>query len=344
MLMRNCYRVLLLVLLLPSATLALGLGEIHLKSALNAPLDADIDVVGAGPDELSGLKVSLASREAFGRSGLEYPAFLGGVTLEPQKTAAGRTVIHMPCADAIHEPIATVLVELNWARGHLVREYTVLLDPPVFSGEAASATSVAAPVTGDSARSGSVERRAPSAATSSANSASVAAPASAASAAAPSGSAPANSSSAPRGIAAAGGSYTVRGGDTLSAITAQAYGAGDRLARQRELVAVYRANPAAFDGNMNILRAGRRLTLPGDAELTAISPGEASAEVHRQYSAWNGGHGAAAAAGPSGAAGAPPVPASYVWCPPRNRRRPRAMVRRRTLARPATPERPTARP
>ena len=304
MLMRNCYRVLLLVLLLPSATLALGLGEIHLKSALNAPLDADIDVVGAGPDELSGLKVSLASREAFGRSGLEYPAFLGGVTLEPQKTADGRTVIHMHSADAINEPIATVLVEVNWARGHLVREYTVLLDPPVFSGEAASATSVAAPVTGDSARSGSVERRAPSAATSSANSAPVAAPASVASAAAPSGSAPANSSSAPRGIAAAGGSYTVRGGDTLSAITAQAYGAGDRLARQRELVAVYRANPAAFDGNMNILRAGRRLTLPGDAELTAISPGEASAEVHRQYSAWNGGHGAAAAAGASAAAGA----------------------------------------
>src|SRR5450755_3440305 len=166
MLMRNCYRVLLLVLLLPSATLALGLGEIHLKSALNAPLDADIDVVGAGPDELSGLKVSLASREAFGRSGLDYPAYLGGVTLEPQKTADGRTVIHMRSADAVNEPIATMLVEVNWARGHLVREYTVLLEPPVFSGEApnAAAASVAAPVTAESAHTGSVQRHAPSAA------------------------------------------------------------------------------------------------------------------------------------------------------------------------------------
>ncbi|HEY6452378.1 MAG TPA: hypothetical protein VIX87_07245, partial [Steroidobacteraceae bacterium] len=64
MLMRNCYRVLLLLLLLPSASMALGLGDIHLKSALDAPLDADIDVVGAGADELSGLKAGLASREA----------------------------------------------------------------------------------------------------------------------------------------------------------------------------------------------------------------------------------------------------------------------------------------
>src|ERR1700722_566401 len=175
-LMRKCYRVLLLALLLPGATLALGLGDIHLKSALNAPLDADIDVVGAGPDELSGLKATLASRETFGRYGLDSPAFLGGVTLESQKTADGRTVIHMHSADAINEPIATLLVEVNWARGHLVREYTVLLDPPVFSGAAPSAAAVAAPSTGESARSGSVERHAPAAA------AALAAPAAAAAA------------------------------------------------------------------------------------------------------------------------------------------------------------------
>jgi pilus assembly protein FimV len=301
MLTRNCYRVLLLALLLPSASLALGLGDIHLKSALNAPLDADIDVVGASADELSVLKAALASRDTFGHYGLEYPAFLGGVTLEPQKTADGRTVIHMHSADAVNEPIATFLVEVNWARGHLVREYTVLLDPPVFAGEAASAAGVSAPVTGDLARSGSVERRAPSANSSNVSAPSVAAPAAATSGAATSAS-PAAAGGGSRGTAG-GGSYTVRGGDTLSAITAQSYGPGDRIARQRELVAVYRANPAAFDGNMNILRAGSRLTLPGDAELMAISPGEASAEVHRQFSSWNSAHGAPAAAGAGAGSG-----------------------------------------
>jgi pilus assembly protein FimV len=307
MLTRNLCRVLLLALLSPTATMALGLGDIHLKSSLNAPLDADIDVVGASADELSGLKATLASRETFNRYRLEYPAFLAGIVLEPRQTADGRTVLHMHSADAVSEPIATVLVEVNWARGHLVREYTVLLDPPVFSGDSASAGggAVAAPVTGEAARSGNVERRAASAPMSSAGA--MAAPAVAAPAAASAATATrtrgASASSSGANTAAStpassGGatpnasSYTVRSGDTLSAITAQVYGAGDHTARQRELVAVYRANSAAFDGNMNILRSGSRLAMPGESELTAISPGEAAAEVHRQYSSWNAAHGA----------------------------------------------------
>src|SRR5579863_2278034 len=286
MLIRNCYRVLLLILLLPSASLALGLGEIHLKSALNAPLDAEIDVVGVGADELSGVKASLAPRDAFVRYGLDYPAYLSGMTFETQKTADGRSVIHLHSADSVNDPIATLLVEVNWARGHLVREYTVLLDPPVFSGATpnAAAATVAAPVIAESAHSGSVQRR----------------PASNAAAASTASS---GSGGATRGAASAGGSYTVHSGDTLSSITNQAYGAGDRIAHQRALVAVYRANTSAFDGNMNLLRAGSRLSLPGDAEVAAISPGEASAEVHKQFSAWNEAHGAPSSASSGAAAG-----------------------------------------
>src|SRR5579863_4090481 len=226
MLMRNCCRVLLLALLVPGATMALGLGDIHLKSALNAPLDAEIDVVGAGPDELTGLKANLASRDTFNRYRLEYPSYMSGVTLEPRQTADGRTVLHMHSADAVSDPIATLLVEVNWARGHLVREYTVLLDPPVFSGDNPSASAVAAPVAGDTARSGSVERRVPPAAAAPAATAptsamggSHSAPAAAAGGATPGGAAGAG--------AAAGGTYTVRKGDTLSSITNVAYGAGD---------------------------------------------------------------------------------------------------------------------
>src|ERR1700693_2739679 len=303
MLKRNFCRVLLLALLLPTASMALGLGDIHLKSTLNAPLDADIDVVGASAEELTGLKAALASRETFSRYRLEYPAFLAGVALEPKPTADGRTVLHMHSADAINEPIATLLVEVNWARGHLVREYTMLLDPPVFSGDSgnSSAAAVAAPTTGEAARSGTVERHTANAA-----------PAVAAPAAAPSTATPAASpgrmhsaSSDPASTTPSAGAtprastYTVRKGGTLSGITSQVYGAGDHVARQRELVAVYRANTSAFDGNMNLLRSGSRLTMPGESELIAISPGEAAAEVHRQYSTWNGTHGAAAAGGAS---------------------------------------------
>ena len=240
MLTRNICRILLLVLLSPTATLALGLGDIHLKSALNSPLDADIDIVGASPDELAGLKATLASRDTFNRYRIEYPSFLAGVRLEPRQTADGRTVLHLQSSDAVNEPIATMLVEVNWARGHLVREYTVLLDPPVFTGQNGdssgngAATAVAAPTTGDTARSGSVERRSASPAPAAAMAASVAATPSAGPAVTRVRSASAATDSSGAASTAAtpnASSYTVRNGDTLSSITAQVYGPGDHVSR-----------------------------------------------------------------------------------------------------------------
>jgi len=294
---RNFCPVLLLALLSPAVTLALGLGDIHLKSSLNVPLDADIELVGASADDLSSLKASLAARESFTRGGLDYPAFLGALSFVPEKTADGHNVLHVHSADAANEPFATLLVEVDWARGHVVREYTVLLDPPVFSSTEASAkASVAAPSAGSTARSGTVEQRAAAAASAAAAAPSAADNAPAASAAPASTAQTMSSAPASKMSAAhpAGSRYTVRPGDTLSAVASQAYPGGDRRMRARELVAIYRANPTAFEGNMNLLLAGSRLEFPGDSELEAISPGEASTEVRRQYAAWAGAHGAGA--------------------------------------------------
>jgi pilus assembly protein FimV len=296
---RNFCPALLLALLFPAVTLALGLGDIHLKSSLNAPLDAEIDLVGASADDLSGLKATLASRESFTRGGLDYPGFLGTLSFVPEKSADGRNVLHVHSAEPANEPFATLLVEVDWARGHVVREYTVLIDPPVFSGaEAPARTSVAAPSAGSSPRSGAVEHRA-AAATSAAESAPAASAAMTSTAestsAAPASTASANSNKT-GGAHGAGSRYTVRPGDTLTGVASQAYPGGDRHMRERELVAIYRANPAAFQGNMNLLLSGSHLDIPGDTELDAISPGEASSEVRRQYAAWPGARGANAAA------------------------------------------------
>src|SRR5580700_9558510 len=124
---------------------ALGLGEIHLNSALNEPMNADIDLIAASPDELAALRATLAPREAFTRYGIDRPPFLSTLTFKVAKSKDGRDVLLVRSTDAIPEPFVTFLVEVNWARGRLMREYTVLLDPPVYSpGETASS---AAPVT-----------------------------------------------------------------------------------------------------------------------------------------------------------------------------------------------------
>src|SRR5580693_7820010 len=114
MLKRNLCQLLVLALLSPAASLALGLGDIHLKSALNAPLDAEIDVVGASPEDLTSLKAQLASREAFTRAGVDYPSYLSSLRLTPEKSADGRNILHVRTLDPVTEPFATLLVEVDW--------------------------------------------------------------------------------------------------------------------------------------------------------------------------------------------------------------------------------------
>jgi len=251
------------------AALALGLGDIHLHSALNAPLDADIDLVGATADDLSGLKAQLASRDAFSRNGLDYPSFLSTLTFSTVHTADGHDLIKVRSAQPITEPFVTLLVELDWARGRVQHEYTVLLDPPVYAPGAAAAAPVAAPVSGAGNRAGNIQRQATSAAPP-----------------APLAPAPTPAAAPAASDAAASGSYTVRRGDSLSRIAGQ-YAGGS--GRERWMVAAYDANRGAFDGNMNTLRSGTVLRLPGQAQVAAVSAGEAVAEVHRQFAAWRSG-------------------------------------------------------
>ncbi|MFT3904909.1 MAG: FimV/HubP family polar landmark protein [Steroidobacteraceae bacterium] len=264
MVWRNSIRALPLLLALPGSALALGLGDIHLRSTLNAPLLAEIDLVGATSEELNSLTANLASRETFSRYGLDYPSFLSSVTLQSVRTSDGRNVIQLRSNDSITEPFAILLVEVNWARGRVVREYTVLLDPPVFTNNAPAAAAVAAPSSAAATpRSAAIER-----------------PAATAAAVAPAVAAPASGA----GVTP-GSSYQVRSGDSLSGIVARAYGSG-RVNRDQALAGIYRANAGAFNGNMNELKRGSELRLPPEAELTAISPAEARAEVVAQSGSW----------------------------------------------------------
>jgi pilus assembly protein FimV len=268
--LRYVVRVLTLAALMPAGAMALGLGDIHLKSALNAPLSAEIDLT-ASAEELASLKVALASRDSFSRYGLDYPSYLDSVTLVPGKSSDGHDVLQVRSRDVVTEPFATLLVEANWARGRLVREYTVLLDPPVFTGDQASAAAaVSSPAAAPQAHAGAVER----------------APAPAATVETP----PAPAASAPGAGAApvAAGNYVVQRGDTLSSIAARNY---PNSQRERALVALFHANPSAFEGNMNVMHAGAALQLPDAATVAAIGPGEASSEVGSQYHAWAGSHG-----------------------------------------------------
>jgi pilus assembly protein FimV len=267
------------------AAMALGLGDIHLHSSLNAPLDADIDLVGATADDLASLRAQVASRETFRKNGLDWPPFLSTVTLQPMHTSDGRDILKVHSGVAITEPFVTLLVEINWARGQVSHEYTVLLDPPVYTPDQGQAAApVAAPAVGASTRGGTIQRE----------------PAAPQPNAAPASPQPAPPAASPA-PASFGQTYHVQRGDSLSRIATHEVTTTSRSDVRRWMVATYEGNPDSFDKNMNILRAGSVLRLPDAAALGAVSTRDALAEVRRQYAAWHtGATPAASAATPAG--------------------------------------------
>jgi pilus assembly protein FimV len=253
-------------LLCPSLTWALGLGEIHLNSALNQPLNADIDLIAATPDELAALRADLAGRDAFTRYGIDRPPFLSSLTFKVAKAKDGHDVLAVRSSEAIPEPFVTFLVEVNWSRGRLMREYTVLLDPPVYTpGDTAAA---AAPVAAPTTQPPRPLAPAPPEATRL--------------------EAPESKPAAPAVMPAAAGTYRVAKGDTLSGI-AHTLRPGGPAEIDQTMIALYRANSQAFDGNINLLRRGAILRVPGADEIAALNQTEAIGEVRRQMSAWRGG-------------------------------------------------------
>jgi len=256
---------LLSALAAPSALYALGLGEIRLNSALNQPFDADIELVAATAEDLGALQAALASGDTFQRYGLDRPAYLSDFTFRVSRSG-GRDVLKVTSPRPVTEPFVTLLVEASWPRGRLLREYTVLLDPPVFASTPAATAPVAAPRAASEVPVVAPRpepRPAP-------------APA------------PVEQAVVPQATVEPGSTYRVRPNDTLWRI-ASAANPGPRAEVNRMMVAIFEANPAAFGGNINVLRADSELRIPASSDVAAISAAAAADEVARQYRQWSQG-------------------------------------------------------
>ncbi len=117
------------VLTWSTASLALGLGDITVHSVLNQPLKADIALVDVGGVSESELAVRLASADEFGRAGIERVFFLNDLKFTPI-LRGNRNMIRVTSSKPVNEPFLNFLVQLDQPNGHLLREYTVLIDPP----------------------------------------------------------------------------------------------------------------------------------------------------------------------------------------------------------------------
>jgi Tfp pilus assembly protein FimV len=136
-----------LAVLLPTNSFALGLGEIEVNSFLNQPLSAEIEVISARPGEIDDLLVSLASREAFTRAGLARTRNLSELRFSVKKSEDGeRAVILVTTRGSVKEPFLNFLIEADWSKGRVLREFTVLLDPPFYADQPAASEITSQPV------------------------------------------------------------------------------------------------------------------------------------------------------------------------------------------------------
>lgn len=250
---------------------ALGLGDIHLRSALNQPLDAEIDLVEVRDLSAAEVIPKLASPEDFNKAGVDRQYFLTGLKFTPIVKPNGKSVIRVTSDRPVQEPYLNFLVEVMWPNGRLLREYTVLLDPPLYSPQTAAAVprapmAVPAPVARPSATAAPRPVAAPAPARS-------AAPAAA----------------APSSRRIDGNEYRTGKNDTLWEIAARARPDGS-VSVQQTMLAIQDLNPDAFlGGNINRLKSGQVLRLPDAEQIKARTQPTAETEVKQQYTAWREG-------------------------------------------------------
>lgn len=262
------------IAVLPLASHAAGLGRITVLSVLGQPLKAELEVT-ANRDETPSLVAKVAAPEAFRQAGIEYSQALSTLRFSRDvKERGGRRYLEVTSDRPLNEPFIDMLVELSWASGRLVREYTFLLDPPDLAPKAPPVPMAAPVVRTEPAMAKPAEK--PAVMTIPAESRP--APESRPSAATPL-----------RGKQAGpttGNSRAVVYGDTLGRIAAQAKPEGVSL--DQMLVALFRSNKDAFVGdNMNRLMAGKILSIPDAETASQVSASEARQEIVAQAADFN---------------------------------------------------------
>jgi pilus assembly protein FimV len=249
--------------LLSSVANAAGLGKLTVLSGLGQPLRAEIDLTAVSAEEAAGLVAKLATPDAYRAANVEFnPALLSLRFAVEQR--GGRQFVRISSPQPLNEPFIDLLLELSWNNGRLVREYTFLLDPAELRATQSAQVTPGAPVA--SARPGRVTG--------------MATVDNAVPPARPQRNARAEETAGdPAARAAAAASrYRVKAGDTLGRIAGKLKPVDVSL--DMMLVALYRANPDAFIGNnMNRLKSGQILSVPGDDNLRGLDAGEAHGTV-----------------------------------------------------------------
>ncbi len=231
---------------LPLSVHALGLGGIKTHSALNENLRADIELYSVKKGQLDTLKVQLAPSDVFARMGIERPFLLSRLKFKTKRLKNGKAIILVSSTVPIPEPFLDFFVEVTWPSGQLVKEFTILLDPPAF-------TNRKAPRVNTGRRSGRSKS--------------------------------ASSSSAQEPILADGAYGPIAPNETLWEISERLKPAGVTV-HQMMMAIYDANPKAFVRSNINLLKRGDMLQIPDSGTVQRIDQREAVAQFQQQTADW----------------------------------------------------------
>lgn len=266
------FQVLIYILLMsPLSVYSLGVGDLKTSSGLNEPFEAKINLISATPADLVSLKVFMADNDAFERAGIEKNYILSNLKFDVIQPEQGKDYIRVYSSTPIREPFLNFLVEVTWSSGRVFREFTVLLDPPLYDPNRQKlvkkpvpvSTKPSAPVI--AAETGAVEGVV-------------------------SGEAFENfaANNKDKVIVSEGDYGPIAQSESLWAIAAKRR-PNDAVSVNQMMMAIFKANPDAFyNNNINGLKRGVILKMPSEAELASLTMAEANNVVKSQHQTWSG--------------------------------------------------------
>ena len=282
----------LVCLLASNIAFTLGVGDIEVKSALSEPLNAEIKLFSVRPGEGDNIRVTLATLKEFDKAGIDRPLGLSFLKFKVVEKGDGNAYIHVYSERPIREPFLDFLVDIDWPSGRLLREYTLLLDPPIFAQR--KAAPVQAPVVAEPTR---IVRQAEPAVTV------ISTPLSVPTAPVVSNNEnglfpqiqidaePTALDTTPNTVvevsAFSDDSYKVKKNDTLWSI-AQSVKPNDSIGVSQMMLALKEANPNAFsNNNINGLKSGFVLRIPELEAIDAIDRGDAVRIAQEENELWS---------------------------------------------------------
>ena len=249
--------------LAPGMAAALGLGELTLHSYLNEPLKAEVDLLETAELGADQIKIRLASRADFVRAGVARQYFLTSLNFELEFSDDGTIGLLLTSTERVREPFLNFLIEARWPHGRILREYTVLLDPPLVSGPGSGVIATVSVPASEPVREPSATAGSDSAVPARAD----------------------RYGSNAVAMPTAGAEYLVQRNETLWSIAARSRPAGTSI--QQTMLDIQRLNPQAFIGNnINQLKAGYVLHLPSSTDISDEDFERAVAEVAQQEANW----------------------------------------------------------